>query len=371
MKKLLLLGLLSGFALANMHFEKNKECNACHPAIFKEYQTSQHFKATIFRDPIHGAVYALHPQQNKKNMYRCAYCHVPTANNLATLTKKNGEIPDVKNETQNEAVSCAYCHRITDVKDGMGRNKNIVSLKSKVYFSSKSIPNSSPFHKIETKKSIFKDGKICMGCHSHKSNGKNFQVCATNLNNNASQKSCIDCHMHKVQGSPSTMSSAKEHTFHGFAGLHGDLTNLSQYVTMNISIKDDNKVFRVTINHDVPHPSLLHPLRSSKLIVTVNRGGKITKMKDKIIAKTIGTIKNGSLKPTPPWLATQIVKNTIIPANSKTTYSYIWNLKSGDIVTATFGYYLVKPKIVKKFNLQDNKEVTKFRVIRKESFTVK
>ncbi len=352
MKKILLLCTLGVFAFANTHFEKNKECSSCHPEIFAEYKTSQHGKATVFKDPIHGAVYDLHPQKNKKNMYRCGHCHTPTADNLGTLTKKNGGIPDADSETQNEAIACAYCHRIEDVKEAGWRKKNIVSSEPKVYFTAKSKPGSSPFHGIKTKKSIFKDGKLCMGCHAHKSNGKNFQVCATDINNNASKKSCIECHMHKVDGAPSIMSTAKQHTFHGFPGLHGDLTHLSQYVTMNISNSDDKKMFTVVINHDVPHSSLLHPLRSSKLIVTVDSGGSVTKMQDRIISKTIGSVKGESPSPTPPWLATQIVKNTTIPANTKKAYPYAWDLKSGDVVTATFGYYLVKPKALKKFDLK-------------------
>ena len=372
MKKLAVLLLLSGFAFANMQFAKNKECSSCHPTIYNEYKTSQHAKATIFDDPIHGAVYEKHPQYNKKEKYRCGHCHTPTADNLSALLKSNnGVTPDADNETQNEAVACAYCHRIEDVKHGVAMNKNMVSLKDKVYMTAKSNPGKSPFHGLKTNKSIFKDGKMCMGCHSHKSNKKEFQVCATNINNNASKKSCIECHMHKVDGPPSMMSAVENHTFHGFPGLHGDLTHLSQFIKVNISAEDDKKKFTVMIDHDVPHPSLLHPLRSSKLVVTVTRDGDVTKMQDRIIAKTIGSIKGESPAPTPPWLATQIVKDTTIPANTKIAYPYAWDLKSGDVITATFGYYLVKPKALKKFDLQENKEATKFRVIKKETFTIK
>jgi len=371
MKKFLLLCALSGFAFANMHFAKNKECSSCHTAIYDEYMGSQHAKATVFKDPIHGAVYDLHPQKNKKNMYRCGHCHTPTATNLGALVKKNGGIPDASSETQNEAIACAYCHRIEDVEPAGWRNKNIVSKEAKVYFTAKSNPGSSPFHGLKTNKDIFKDGKLCMGCHAHKSNGKDFQVCATDINNNASKKSCVECHMHKVDGAPSIMSTAKTHTFHGFPGLHGDLTNLSQYVKIHIAVKDDNKMFGVMIDHDVPHPSTMHPLRSAKLVVTVTSNGDVTKMQDRIIAKTIGSMKGESPSPAPPWLATQIVKDTTIPANTKKSYPYAWDVKSGDVITATFGYYLVKPKALKKFDLKDNEEATKFRVIRKETFTVK
>ncbi len=372
MKKFLLFCTLSAFALGSAQFAKNKECSSCHPSIYKEYKSSQHAKATIFKDPIHGAVYEKHPQYNKKDMYRCGHCHTPTADNLTALvTPHNGVTPDADNETQNEAVACAYCHRIEDVKHGVAMNKNVISLKDKVYMTSKSNPGKSPFHGLKTNKGIFKDGKLCMGCHSHKSNKEKFNVCATNINNNASKKSCIACHMHKVEGAPSTMSSAKTHTYHGFPGLHGDLTHLSQYININISNSADKKMFNVLVDHDVPHPSLLHPLRTSEVRVSVNSGGSVTKMQTRKLVKVIGNSKGASPSPTPPWLATQIIKDTRIPANTKIDYPYKWDLKSGDVITATFGYYLVKPKALKKFDLLDNKEATKFRVIKEVTYTVK
>ena len=373
MKKLLILCLLSGFAIANMKFAKNKECSACHPNIYTEYLESQHAKATIFKDPIHGAVYKPHPQHTKKEKYRCGKCHTPTADNLSALLKpKNGVTPDINNETQNEAIACAYCHRIEDTTAGKSMSKNIISKEEKVYFTAKEKPGNSPFHGLKTNKKVFEDGKMCLGCHARKANKKGFDVCETDINQEAPKKNCIECHMHKVDGAPSIMSSAKEHTFHGFPGLHGDLTNLSQYVKLHIAVKDDKKKFGVMIEHNVPHASTLHPLRSAKLDVSItSTDGTVHEMFGIAIDKTIGSIKGESPMPTPPWLATQIIRDTTIAANSKKAYKYAWDLKSGDVITARFGYYLVKPKALKKFNLQDNKEATKFRVIREETFTVK
>jgi hypothetical protein len=368
MKKIILYALLSTFALANMHFEKNKKCSECHPTIYEEYKTSQHAKATIFKDPIHGAVYDLHPQKNKKEKYRCGTCHTPTADNLQELlTPHNGVIPDATNETQNEAVACAYCHRIEDVTSGVAMNKNVISKETKLYFSNKDNHGKSPFHRIKTHKSIYKDGKMCMGCHAHKSNRQKFEVCSTSINQKAPKKNCIECHMHQVEGAPSTMSKSTTHTFHGFPGLHGDLTNLSQYIGMGFKVDEDKRRFEVSIDHDVPHASLLHPLRAGKLEVIVTRDGKETKMQTRKIIKKIGT----EGKPSAPWLATQIVHDTTIPANTKMIYPYAWDLQSGDVITATLGYFLVKPKALKKFDLQESDEATKFRVIKKESFTVK
>ncbi len=373
MKKFLILCALSGFALAaNMHFEKNQKCSECHPSIYSEYQKSQHANATIFKDKIHGAVYDPHPQNWKLEKYRCGACHVPTADNLSELlAANNGVTPDADNETQNEAIACAYCHRIEDTMPGKAFSKNVVSKEGKVYFSNKSNPAQSPFHAVKTNKNVFKDGKMCLGCHARKSNKKGFDVCETDINQKAPKKNCIECHMHKVDGAPSVMSKATKHTFHGFPGLHGDLTNLSQYIGMEITSKDDNKMFTVTIDHDVPHASLLHPLRMGKLEVTVKSGSDVTKMQTRKLVKVIGNHEGPSPSPTPPWLATMIIKDTRIPANSTKAYPYAWDLKSGDVITAKFGYLLVKPKALKKFNLKNNKEATKFRIISEKSFTVK
>ena len=128
MKKFLMLCALSGFAFAaNMHFEKNQKCSECHPAIYEEYKKSQHGKATVFEDPIHAAVYYKHPQYNKMDKYCCGACHVPTADNLSELlAANNGVTPDADNETQNEAIACAYCHRIEDTAPGKAFSKNIL-----------------------------------------------------------------------------------------------------------------------------------------------------------------------------------------------------------------------------------------------------
>lgn len=125
----------------------------------------------------------------------------------------------------------------------------------------------------------------------------------------------------------------------------------------------------------VPHPSTLHPLRTAKLTVTITRtitrNGKVTEMHDIMINKTIGNIKGASPTPAPPWLATQIISDSTIAANSKKAFPYAHDLKSGDVITAKFGYHLVKPKALKKFGLQDSEKAKKFRVITEKTFTVK
>ncbi|WP_415250709.1 multiheme c-type cytochrome [Sulfurimonas sp.] len=362
--------MTSTLAFAVMHFEKNQKCSECHPKIYEEYKTSQHGNSTVFADPIHGAVYDKHPMKNKMQKYRCAKCHTPTADNMKDLlTPKNGVIPDATNETQNEGVSCAYCHRITDTKPGKAMNSNVISKDMRKYFANLESDVKSPFHEIETNVEVFKNGKLCMGCHMHKTNKKGFDVCSTENNNMDGNNNCITCHMPQVDGAPSTLSKVKKHAFHGFPGLHGDLSLLSKYVVLDL--KHSKKKFTVSVDHQATHSSTLHPLRMAKLVVSIKRDGKVIKMDSKKLLKVIGNAQGVSPKPTPPWLADRVIKDTRIPANTKKDFKYDFALKKGDLVTVKFGYHLVKPKALKKFKLENNKNAKEFKVISKKVVRIK
>jgi hypothetical protein len=77
MKLLLPLLSLATIALAL----DNTTCQKCHPKIYKEYQTSAHKNASIYNDPIHKAIWDLHPAKKKEN-YKCAKCHTPSDKQL-------------------------------------------------------------------------------------------------------------------------------------------------------------------------------------------------------------------------------------------------------------------------------------------------
>ncbi|MDQ7062359.1 MAG: hypothetical protein Q9M43_15070 [Sulfurimonas sp.] len=54
------------FLNANLSFEADIECKKCHPTIYKEHQGAMHNNSTIFKDPIHKAVWDKHPANLKK-----------------------------------------------------------------------------------------------------------------------------------------------------------------------------------------------------------------------------------------------------------------------------------------------------------------
>ena len=149
---LLFFSICSIYAVdASQTFESSQTCKGCHPAIYKEFGSSQHTKASIFKDEIHAAVWKKHPQNTKLESYGCAKCHTPAASNLDDLVARhNGVVPDVNNSTQVEGVSCSYCHRIESIKHEKMMNINIISKEKKSYFGSLQEHIKSPFHNIKT-----------------------------------------------------------------------------------------------------------------------------------------------------------------------------------------------------------------------------
>ena len=347
MKKILLLSV--GFVLVfAMSFAPNKDCKECHPQIFKEYQTSQHANATIFKDPIHAAVWKKNPL-SKKQAYKCAKCHTPAANNINKLIAPNGIGPDPKNPTQNDAVACAYCHRIKAIKEGLTINHNIVSPQKKRYFGARTNHITSPYHQIDTSNLLFLQGNVCMGCHSHKRNKFGLNVCSTNEHNEIENANCVSCHMPKMAGSVSTLKKRKNHAFHGFAGAHSHQKFLKKYV--DIEFLAHLQGFDIAINSKIPHDFLLHPARVAFMVVKVQRQNKTVFNKKEILVRILG--KNG--KPTPPWLANRVVKDSMLKANEKRVFHYGLKLKKGDTIIVALAYKLVKPPFAKKLGVKNNK----------------
>ncbi|RRS29936.1 MAG: hypothetical protein P794_09875 [Epsilonproteobacteria bacterium (ex Lamellibrachia satsuma)] len=358
--------LLTYFLSANQTFEPSETCKKCHPAIYKEFQSTQHSKASIFDDEIHAAVWKKHPKNRELQSYTCAKCHTPAASNIDELVKiNNGVVPDVNSSTQREGISCAYCHRIESIKHDRMMNINVISKEEKSYFGSLQKHIKSPFHKIKTNSAHFNNGNACIGCHSHKKNKFDMNVCSTNVNNELEKANCVSCHMPKVEGSISTLHETKEHTFHGFPGTHSHQDMLSKYAAL--SLQENDNGFDLLIENKSSHALSLHPMRVMQIRVKVTRAGKIVELERKNLAKIIGA--DG--KPTPPWLAKEVVKDTAIKGNEKRILSYGYTLEKDDKVDVTIGYYLVNPKMLKGLGLKKSKVATKFNIFKTKSFEIK
>ncbi len=364
--------ILSILALASILFAASEDiasCKKCHPTIVDEFETSMHKKSSIHEDKVHAAVWDKHPAKAKNN-YNCTECHTPN------FTAK---------ETAHEGVTCITCHTIKSVEKHDGRNKNIYSNDKHTLFSAEAGRETeivkykkttswwgnkttvgSAYHDIDYTNKSYYDGQMCMGCHSHKQNSHQFDVCRTEDEGAKNVKeNCITCHMPKIAGSATTVRLSEKHSFHGFAGARVKPEMLAKYVDLTLNQKA--KGFDVTVDNQAPHDLMSHPLRVVQLKTTIVRDGKQIALKPHTFVRAIG--HEG--KPTLPWLATEIVTNTMIKANEKRLVSFDDAIASGDTVEVTIGFYVVNPKVLKKLNLDGDKEISKFTILKVQKFNIK
>ncbi|OHD96601.1 MAG: hypothetical protein A3E21_08730 [Sulfurimonas sp. RIFCSPHIGHO2_12_FULL_36_9] len=362
---ILLLGI-SIFANDSAHeFAPSKECQKCHTQIYDEFYGSMHANATVDKDVIHKAVWNKQVVMTKTEQYSCGKCHTPTADNLDKMLKPGEKaMPDAANATHQEAISCAYCHRIEKIEEHKQSNTNIISKTPKEYYGAGRSSLDSPYHKIKTDENKnFKNGNICVGCHSHNVNKAGLNLCSTNVNSEMNEANCVSCHMPKVEGSFSSIIETKTHAFHGFAGAHKNSDMLSKYVNISITRNIDN--FIVNIDNRSSHALLLHPARMAVLKISVSRDAKTTELEKEIFVRVIG--KDG--EPAMPWMADSVIKDTMIQANEKRAVKREFKLQKGDKVDVILGWFLVNPKALESLELQNEKVATEFKVFKKESFS--
>ncbi len=368
MKKLSLFFFLSLALFANdtaHEFEPSKECQTCHPKIYSEYYDSMHANSTPDKDVIHKALWDKHPHKNKLEQYSCGKCHSPAADNLdKMLTDGQKALHDPKNATHQEAVSCAYCHRIENIQKHEQSNTNVMSKKPKSYYGSQRASLDSPYHKIITEKNEhFANGNVCVGCHSHNLNDHGLNLCSTNVNDEMSQANCVSCHMPKVAGSVSSVNDTKKHAFHGFAGAHSNSDMLNKYVDLSLVKNIDH--FIVNVDNRSSHALLLHPMRMAVLKISVTRDKKSINLEDEVFVRIIG--KDG--KPAMPWAADVTLKDTMIQANEKRAVKREFKLEKGDKLNVTLGWFLANPKSLEQLGLQNEKAAKEFHVFKKQSFS--
>jgi len=367
--------LLSSYAYSEL---ENTTCKKCHPIIFAEYKNSMHSKASVFKDPIHKAVWDKHPSKTK-NLYKCAKCHTPSDSNVASGQNK---LEDNAIQ-QTEPISCQACHKIESVEQHSKANKNIISKKEKYFFSANKqkkgtkvifkeekhffglykTTTGSPYHDIDYGNELFYNGDLCMGCHSHKQNNKGFAVCDMEIKQGDSKENCISCHMPQTKGSLANQKESATHAFHGHS-IHGSTPKrLSKYI--KLSLENNTSGFTIAIKNEATHTLFPQPLRLNQLRVHIERGRETISLKTQSFMRVIG--KEG--KPSMPWLATEIIKDTTIKALETRKVAYGTILQKGDSLVVEFGYYIVNPKTAQKLNITD-KSATKFIVLTKKRFTL-
>ena len=364
-----LLTLLGLVAILFANAEDTASCKKCHPTIAAEFATSMHKKSSIYEDKVHAAIWDKHPAKAKGN-YKCAACHTPNA---------------TAQEASHEGITCISCHTIKSIEKHDKRNKNVYETKAKTFYSAEAGRESekvvyktttswwgnkttigSAYHDIDYTNKDYYNGEMCMGCHSHKQNSHKFDVCKTEDEGAKNTKeNCITCHMPKMDGTATTVRLSKTHAYHGFAGARVKPELLAQYVTVGIT--QSAAGFNVALHNKAPHDLMSHPLRVVQLKATLTRDNKATPLTTHTFVRQIG--HEG--KPSMPWLATQIVTNSMLKADEKRDIAFETKLQAGDKIEVFLGYYVVNPKVLKKLNLQDDKELSKFTILKSEHIIIK
>jgi hypothetical protein len=366
--------------------EPSQTCKTCHPIIYDEYVDSAHRNASTFNDKVHKAVWDKHPLKSKQK-YSCAKCHTPTDTALMEALEANESALPQNNQAQtHEAITCAYCHRIESVREHAQSNANILTGKEKSFFSARqgeeetkkvayrvessylglvTKKSGSPFHSIDFSNKNFYDGKLCMGCHSHKQNAHQLEICAMEITQEKGDKeNCITCHMPLIQGSFTTAVDSKTHRYHGFTGTVHKPKMLSQYVSM--SLTQCSNGFDIIIKNGANHQLLLHPLRAGELRVVIGRNGKLMPLEPVRFMRVIGK----DAKPSAPWVADTVLEDTQIKAKVARSVHFDVPLHGGDVVDVQLGHYQVAPEAAVRLGLDDQDRAAKFTLFKKEHFVI-
>lgn len=374
MKKLLslfILFYLSSFAYAN----ESKVCQKCHPLIYKEYYESSHRKSSLQNNPIHKALWELHPKTPEG--YTCAKCHSPSDKELM----KTGILKENKIQAE-EPISCVYCHTIKDVQEGNSSNININTDKKREYFTAEvsqkgsnkaeyktessffglvKVSKNSPFHKIDYNNENYYSGNVCMGCHSHTNNEHSFDITMLDaFIDKKDENTCVTCHMPQVPGTKVTINESKTHAYHGIAGIYHMNKSMGEFIEFKVD--KGAKGFSITVINKSNHALFGQAFREGVLNVKILRGSETIMLEPFIFTRILG--KDGI--EVMPWEANEALKDTLLYA--KKEISYKQTIELGDKLSVSIGVKRISDKAAKKLNLQDNKEISKLRILKTKTF---
>lgn len=352
--------------------EKSATCAECHPDIYKEWRGSFHATSSAYKDPAHRAVHLAFlkamADKGKKGNYHCANCHAPMSDNLKDLMAGEAEL-DRGNWTHTEGTGCTFCHRIESVIEK--KNFNHYRLNKDGAFHTGRIANEKVPHNTAQSK-LFSDGRVCMGCHSHKINAKGVAIC---IMKDEADGNCISCHMPAVAGGPAVDSPKTTHLSHKMSGGH-DIEMLKKAVSIEAKIEDEGeqRVVVIDVTNNIKHtfPST-SPMRMAfiKVVAKDKDGKKIwenfkeSPMEDKK-ALFFKAFKGGGKKGVPPWASDGVAFDTRLKAGETRALNYPVANPAIKEVTVELFYLLFPPKAIDGFAIpRDGVNEKKYSVAKK------
>jgi nitrate reductase cytochrome c-type subunit len=355
MKIILFLALL--LVSIDAKYMDSKSCAECHDVIHSEHASSMHASSSIFKDEFHRKIKEI----NFPNTYNCAICHTPGATDLEKI--RLGKVQPSKTKQQLDGVSCLYCHQIARIEKSHKQNKNITTFGregTQLLYGTMQNPGQSDKHDsitINKKYNIFSNSQVCMGCHSHKLNDADVEICQISIDQ-TKQTDCIKCHMPKYQGGATKLNKKgrEEYSSHDFLGVR-DTDMVKKAVELKLEKIAKDKI-KLTIKNKMGHQILLQPMRLKYVKTTITRDDKIIwqnfkespyEDKEATFSKLFKNDKNEQVYPPK---ATGIKYYTNLDTyKSKDIIYNVPALKKGDIITSTWISYDVRPSLVEKLKL--------------------
>lgn len=336
----------------------SKSCGECHEKIYAEHVKSMHHNSTVFRDEVHKKVADISTKEGK---YACALCHMPAATNLRNLLSGK-EGPNERDVSHQDGVSCFYCHQINKIHTSKANNFNFSSYKSDEkpkFFGNLNNPDFNDKHE-SADNPIYKNGEVCMGCHSHKENSHGVEVCNTKDEYDKTSD-CISCHMAKKPGGAEKFNKRgrDEYASHEFSGIRSE-EMVKSAVSLQLVHNDD--VIKLIIQNKMGHAVITQPMRLKFVKTTLIREGKViwsnfkeSPLEDKEATFAV-VFADENAEASMPAKARGYKINQNLKANRIKTVEYkIPALQSGDTVKSEYISYTVNPNIAKKLGLSDEK----------------
>ena len=169
------------------------KCKSCHPAIWREWESSMHAKAWV------DEIYQAAAKQIADRETKCDQCHAPQP----ILMTGIGKMPKLRDTQREAGVSCLVCH--LDAHGAM----NGPAASAETYF-----------HTNVTNPIYTEPTALCGTCHGQQSVPEHDQV-SSFLNSKFAEgdTSCATCHMPVVTRLQSTTSheaiKGRKHTWRG------------------------------------------------------------------------------------------------------------------------------------------------------------
>ncbi len=232
-------------------------CGTCHSRVYDEW--SESWMARAYSNATFQAIYAFRTESDKQNdtttAQGCLRCHAP----LGFLYQ---DVTGVRAET-NEGVSCEFCHRVAEVKEG-STHLYVAELSPSGAVFGPTGGIDSRAHPTRQGK-VFADSSLCALCHLDRSDG------GIPLENTFEEWrrsdfarrgiDCADCHMPQKEGPATDVAGLTQrrstHASHRFHGGHANSPMLPSAARVEVLSADASRglqisVRNLTVGHNFP-----------------------------------------------------------------------------------------------------------------------